>query len=288
MRSLHRPTLSTFATLFVLGCSSDSLTGTAGTIGSEGGPAAGSSSIQALVDAICSAARTCCGRAGKPAEPLADCESEVIRQVDPLQEVVNRTVVVNAARFSACVAEYQAAASSCEYPATIGKDCKGIFSGTLREGERCTRAEECIGGTDPVSCLLPISDGGAGRTGVCHDLGRGGPGDACIVSGDEHFQGTTFATSDPNPPFVYCHSADGLFCTSMANGTCEPIAKVGSPCMGLECGEDAYCDTTCIAKKPAGSACAHSSECQSVQACNNGICGPLGIAADKLCNGDFD
>jgi hypothetical protein len=241
------------------------------------------------VDAICSAARTCCGRAGRPPEPLVDCEPEVIRQIDPLQEAVNGTVVVNSARFSACLAHYRASATSCEYPASVGNDCEGIFSGTLREGERCTRAEECIRGADPVACLLPISDGGEERTGVCRTLRRGASGDACILSGGANYYGTTYSTSDPNPPFVYCHSADGLYCSSGLNRTCTPFASVGSPCAQFEgCAPDAYCDTTCVSRKPAGAACGRSSECQGVQACDNGVCGPLGIATDKLCSGDFN
>lgn len=287
MRALHVARIAAIATLVMAGCSGDDPTGKTGN--TDGGPVAGASTVQALVDAICSAARTCCARASFPSEPLVDCEPEVIRQIDPLQEAVNGTVTVDAARFATCVAHYRTAGASCEYPTSIGKDCEGIFAGTLREGERCSRSEECIRGTDPVACLLPMSDGGSARTGVCHDLRRGTAGDACIVSGGEHFHGTTYSTTDPNPPFVYCHSADGLFCSSGVQRICVPFKKVGSPCVEfLECGPDAYCDTTCIALKPAGAPCVRSSECQHVQACNNGVCGPLNIATDKLCSGDYN
>ncbi len=272
--------------ILMAGCSGDDATGA--TTGGDGGPVAGTSSIQPLVDALCGAARTCCGRAGKPPEPLADCEPEVIRQIDPLQEAVNGTVIVDAVRFATCVAHYRTSATSCTYPTAIGDDCQGMFTGTLREGERCTRAEECIRGADPVACLLPMSDGGSARTGVCHNLRRGSSGDACITSGGDRYYGTTYSTTDPNPPFVYCHSGDGLFCSSSTR-TCTPFAKVGATCQQYDgCGPDAYCDATCIAKKPAGATCVRASECRGIQACNNGLCGPLGIATDKLCSGDFN
>jgi hypothetical protein len=275
-----------FATLLMAGCSGDD---PAGASSGDGGPVAGSSSIQPLVDALCSAARTCCARASFPSEPLVDCEPEVIRQIDPLQEAVNGTVIVDTARFAACVAHYRTAATSCTYPPAIGDDCEGMFRGTLREGETCTRSEECIRGADPVACLLPISDGGSGRTGVCHNLRRGSQGDACITSGGDRYHGTTYSTSDPNPPYVYCHSADGLFCSIGTQRTCVPFKTVGSPCVEfLECGPDAYCDTTCTARKPVGAACGRPSECQGIQSCNNGVCAPLEIATNKLCSGDFN
>jgi hypothetical protein len=130
-------------------------------------------------------------------------------------------------------------------------------------------------------------DGGAASTGVCHDLKRGAAGEACIISGGEHLHGTTYSTTDPNPSLVYCDSADHLYCS--VTRTCAPFVPVGSACQTTqECGPDAYCDVTCLARKPAGSPCSGVHDCQGAQSCNSGVCGPLAVANDKTCGGDFN
>jgi hypothetical protein len=277
------------AALPLMGCSGETQTGRAGT---DGGPPGSSSSIQALIDALCAGARNCCNQAGYPAEPLADCEAEVMRQIDSLTLVVAGTVLADASKVASCVTAYRAAASTCAYPSSTFDDCQGMFSGTRHDGESCTRSEECVRGAEAVMCLKTSSGTTDPETGICHTLQRGVLGQPCSTSADRNFSGVTYTTPDPSPPLVYCHSADGLYCGYLVTTTeraCQEFAAEGAPCAdGQVCAPNAFCDATCKARKSLGSPCVARNECAELLACENGTCAPLGVASDKLCSGDFN
>src|SRR5262249_35706083 len=151
--------------------------------GTGGGPPAGDA-VQAYVAAVCSLARTCCGRASYPAAPLANCETEFVAQVDPLQEARMGTVVVDEQKLAACTRGLQALAASCSYDAQTGDGCSDFLNGTRAEGQPCDRADECVHGQSPVACIKVSTAGSANpATGVCRTLTRGQAGSPCLESG---------------------------------------------------------------------------------------------------------
>jgi hypothetical protein len=213
----------------------------------------------------------------------------VISQTHTLQGVVDGTVTVNGSVMATCAAAIQSVAGTCTFGTDITTKCENVFNGTVADGQPCRFADECKRGDGPVVCLkVSTSSVSSPETGVCHPLQRGASGSPCIFSASGNLAGATYTSPDPNPPLVFCHSDDGLSCSSPSR-TCTPLAALGTSCAGGgACAAGLYCHTTCRQKKSEGETCTGSGECADPFACKSGSCAPIPVASDKLCGGDYN
>src|SRR5262249_31447284 len=86
-----------------------------------------------------------------------------------------------------------------------------------------------------------------------------------------------------------CTSGDGYACVPVLTGpwTCAAHSAMGGHCFtDINCQQDLYCNnpklsvsgSTCLARKPPGSACMYGNECLSLS-CRGGSCQPPGPEA---------
>ncbi|HEX6765595.1 MAG TPA: hypothetical protein VF103_08965, partial [Polyangiaceae bacterium] len=131
-------------TVFWIGCGNSEPSG-------GGGPSStGNPGIDEIVNAYCSTVRSCCGAAGFPLEPVADCEAIVSGSEGFLSVLAGRAVFREPER-TQCVAAIESLSQSCLQP--VDSLCSGIFDGTGAEGTPCGDAQECRTGVEGVACL---------------------------------------------------------------------------------------------------------------------------------------
>ena len=259
-----------------LGCDGDSTTEPARPL-----PA----NIQSFIDAYCDMARACCQSAGFPAEPLADCESEFVRQTDFAPLVEGGTVLVDEAKLSGCVAEIRQAQSTCIAP-DWESACQNVFRGTRNQGEPCVDVLECVSQSEPTVCFhLREADGGD-ASGICRVAPRGALGDPCFYDcGLGENCRSDHSTPLPDTVLTLCHEADGLFCGQ----GCERLLDNGNPCESTrECGSSSFCDTSCKPRGNLGASCTSNDACSKGFYCLENSCRRTPVAANKLCSGDYD
>jgi len=264
------------------GCSANE--GSSGHGGSGGG-----APIDEFIGAYCELTRTCCGRAGLPAEPLANCEAEVERQIDLISIVREGRATLIEPAYSQCLSTLRSLRDSCD-AAQIGPGCERFWEGTVPDGGPCENVVECQLRSEAVACLIiRPADQPDATAGNCRALARGALGDPCLTSGEgsAHYA-VTYSTSEQAPPLVYCDPRDGLWCSFTTN-VCERLTPAGGTCDFLSCDVGLYCDSvnTCQPYKSAGQSCAGYDECGPEAGCVEGTCGPVPVSATKLCEGDY-
>src|SRR6185436_5020490 len=107
-----RASLVTLAVTILVGLGS-------GCHGNDSDPGAGDASTESLAKAFCKAARGCCGLAGLPPEPLADCEAEYDRQLDYVALVAKGTVKLDEPAYRACIAAFEDVARTYSVAASV-------------------------------------------------------------------------------------------------------------------------------------------------------------------------
>ena len=150
-------------------------------------------------------------------------------------------------------------------------------SGTVPVGGTCNDAvtgSECAPSSDgQTGCAF-----GEGGTQICQVQVLGAMGDTC--DGDSEADGSISrgVSNDvaPKNKGVYCDRSKALHCEG---GACTAVAAIGKPCTTDNgCVVGAYCDlfgqgsqaatNKCVAQKPGGAACSHTTECQSRDGCD--------------------
>jgi hypothetical protein len=254
--------------------------------GSGTAPASGSGDIDALIDAICRAARDCCGRAGFPLEPVANCESELVRQTEFTPLLERGTVLIDQPGLASCVDAYRRAADSCS-GADLRSACAVLFEGTREAGQPCSDSLECKMAGEPVVCVKMRGDAGDDPSeGVCVRPPRGAEGDECLADCRPNEPCRIgLSTSRTEAVTTLCHEVDGLYCAA----SCQRILDSGAACTSSSsCAKGLRCDTTCVPGLAAGSACTSGDDCLEGLACIEGQCASLPFATEKICSGDFN
>jgi hypothetical protein len=183
---------------------------------------------------------------------------------------------------------------ACDLAFPVEKEAQG----TAGPGEPCESDEDCAPGPLGVTCRpWPPEES------VCRIYVAGKKGEECFGSRDGDSSFATFSDSRIEVPL--CDRADGLVCDDV----CVAAAQEGEPCgsdgacvagqhcpgdvcvplvsPGGSCGNDpdacvdeAYCDAatgTCALRKPDGSGCYKSFECETGFCNSNHMCGPGGL-----------
>lgn len=274
-------------TALLIACGDGSADGGASGIGAGG---SSGDELERFVDSYCEMARRCCELAGKPPEPLSDCEAEVERQFDLFRAVRAGTVVLLQPALDECFAVLETAADSCEM--VLGgadNDCGEMFRGTIGEGGPCEDAIECERDADPVMCLKLRDSANPEPTGVCRQLAKAGAGEPCAMDADERSWGVTYTTQAPGPALAYCARSEGLHCP-FPESTCELLPTEGQAC-DYDCASGLYCDdgdATCKPSLPEGTPCESYSQCADGLGCFGGYCAVPGVADTEICEGDFN
>jgi hypothetical protein len=267
--------------------------GAGGTGGGTGGARDGGTgdgtttgTLQPLVDAFCATARSCCGQAGRPVQALGGCESLAANDLTVGPSLANGKVLIDSAAFAACVAAYQAAATSCTLTGVLAA-CRNLFVGTLQDGDACTSVTECRRDQGPMVCLriqpagMPTPD-----MGVCRRAPRATNGQPCLSSCQT---GSDCSVNAVNPsatdPIATCYETDGLYCP-LDQETCAPLVASGADCFWPDaCGSAAVCGTVCMAPVAKGGACTFNRDCAAGLACTNNMCADQPVANDQICVG---
>jgi hypothetical protein len=273
---------------------------TGGTGGSGGGTG---TSLVALANAFCTAARNCCAKSGLPTS-LGDCEAKFPSRVPSIAFVNKGTVTIDNTALAACTAAYNQTAATCAF-SPLETACRGVFVGTKAEGVSCgaggvpmtSGSGECKAGGGAEECVWTGDSNDPTVTGVCHTPPHGKNGDPCDTtceSGDDCT--LELLTNQANPPAAVCFENEGLYCKSDGKGgsNCAPILPPGGSCAddSMACGSTGYCDSTggtpkCKVAGTIGQSCATlGTRCLSSLVCApSGKCADQGFAFDTRCSG---
>src|SRR5581483_6479076 len=153
------------------------LAGTGGAPGTGGAGGGYAGKLKPVVDAYCAAARSCCGKAGFPADGLADCENVVPNQVYSVSLADSGAVAVDDAALQKCAAAYKDAATTCTINDVLDA-CRHVYSGTKGQGQPCQAALECRQDQGPMVCFIFNADG-VSDAGTCQPVPHGKAGDEC-------------------------------------------------------------------------------------------------------------
>lgn len=251
--------------------------------GGEAG-AAGANPLSPMIDAFCAAARSCCALAGEPAGALVACEDAAAGANGNVALVAGRTVEVDSAALAACVAAFEAAATTCVLTDVL-RACRGILRGTLAEGEACRDVMECERGAGPMVCKKLQQGTADPDIGVCTPPPRGSLGDPCGSSCEEGQEcSTTSSSPDDTYPITLCFEEDGLYCP--IGESCAAIVQDGGECIYHQaCGSDGFCLSTCESRSVEGEACQFNYGCELGLACVGGECAKEPFANGETCIG---
>jgi hypothetical protein len=235
-----------------------------------------------LVDAWCGAVRSCCGKAGFPAAPLADCESELVRQSDLVGALASGEVTAIEPAFSTCVEAFRTTGSTCTANASLFAPCNDAWSGRTMLGGSCDDVINCVN-TGPTACIMTNS----ADIGVCTALERGTLGDPCMFSVNESQHSLTYGTSEATVTAVYCDASDGLYC-AYSSDTCTALPELGQACQ-YDCAPGSTCfNDVCVTPKALGVACSDWQECESSYCGSGGVCETRPFVSDDACSGDYN
>jgi hypothetical protein len=263
-------------------------TGGRGTGGAGGGGGA-AVTLDRVIGAFCAAARSCCARDGFPTAPLANCESEFPRRQPAVASVASGAVLVDNAALAACLAAYQAAATTCTR-APVVQACRGVFIGTKAEDEPCSNQFECQRSAGPATCFKVQLAEDPPALGVCKKLQHGARDTPCLFNclAGENCSSDTITSSPDDVSFVHCFEQDGLYCPLGAETPrCAPILTQGATCNFdfAECGSAMFCDTTCKDRRILGQTCQFTSECMGGLLCVDHSCAPDPFTSEGVCVG---
>jgi hypothetical protein len=246
--------------------------------------------IQAVISSYCTALQTCCQQAGLgDAGTLDDCVSAFTSVTPEFAWAGQGALVPSPTGLNAWVTAFQQAASDCLTPLDSAWD--GVWTGTIPAGQGCFSNEECATDSDSgaVACLISarFSSAACPAEGVCvaaPGAEAGAPcGSSCIPGEDCSY--TVFG--DTKSPVGICYESDGLVCSLGEMGTCVAFTPLGGACASDDdCGDLAYCDTTCKARLVEGSPCSNGDSCTEELYCAaSGVCTRLPFATSSRCGG---
>jgi hypothetical protein len=279
------------------GGTAGSRAGGAGGDGGAGGAGGGTgpAMFQPLVNAFCTAAKSCCAREGYPKADLNDCESKFLSRLESFPLVGKGTVTVDQNALAACVAAYGAAATACTITSVYAA-CKGVFVGTQTEGQPCGGASkfgavECKPVNGSAACHWEHGTSDPTTTGTCVDIPRGRSGDECSMTCLKEDTCIVDMIGGSAPFPVACFEEDGLYCSVAANPpVCKPIVRLGDACTWDidPCGSDNYCGWTANTCQPAsklGESCADSACAKGLVCETSGKCVEQPFASETTCKG---
>jgi hypothetical protein len=253
--------------------------------GGEGGAAGGfelPEVLVELVDAFCGTARNCCEDAGQPPAALDACELAVSAGNLNFQNVARGTLTVDEDALQACVAAYVAAADSCVI-AGINAACRGVFRGTVADGEACSDGLECDRTDGPRICEVILSQGDD-APGTCVDPGRGALGTACGGDCRENSNCSSTFISVDETTTTLCFEEDGLYCRG--GEECSALLDDGEECPdGVGCSSSSLCSTTCEPLAGLDDPCFFTPDCERGLICQASICVAAPFADAYTCVG---
>jgi hypothetical protein len=285
------------------GSGGTSVGGAGGSGGTGGAGGNNSTSLAALGNAFCAAARTCCAKSTYTTT-LDDCETKFQSRLSGLAYVNRGVETIDNTALAACIAGYKETATTCAF-IPLETACKGVFVGTKAEGATCgvggvpmtNGSGECKKTGDAVECVWTGDVNVATATGTCHTPPHGKNGDLC-ASTCEHGDDCVFdLLTTPEWPTGVCFEDDGLYCKSSGTSgtsTCAPIVPTGGSCADdmSACGSRSYCDSTsgtakCTLSLTLGQTCSsYGTRCLSSLMCGTDTkCDDLGFAYDTTCSG---
>jgi hypothetical protein len=276
------------------GGNTDGGAGTGGTKGTGGNTDGGVNvgPLKPLINAVCAAARACCAKDPEtaPTTNLDDCETMLGTQYYAVPGVVKGTTTVSSTVLSACVAAYQAAATSCVLTG-VETACQGLYVGTKGDNEPCTTVLDCRQDQGTATCFkVQTASGVTPDTGTCKKIPHGARGDACLsdcLAGNSCLSDTISGDGQPAP--VLCFETDGFYCSYGSDkAVCTPIVATNGSCMlDNECGGASYCDfdsMTCLKRPALGGDCTFSSACPSQSLCISQKCTAQPLESPSFCS----
>jgi hypothetical protein len=254
--------------------------------GGEGGAAGEpeTNPLSPLIDAFCGAARACCLIAGQPEGALVACEDQAAAANTNFALAASGSVEVDPSALSSCVAAFEAAATDCVLTGVLAA-CRGIFRGTLGEGDPCTDVMECDRSAGPMVCKKLQQGTPDPDVGVCARPPRGALGDPCASSCEQGEEcSTTSSSPDDTFPITLCFEADGLYCP--IGESCAAIVPDGGDCTYHQaCGSDGFCSSSCESLAASGDDCQFNYGCADGLACVESRCTPEPFANGDTCVG---
>lgn len=267
--------------------STDGAASSDGATGDAGVDPALAQRVQAFVDALCGAARTCCASGGFGTSGLTACETDAPSQLaigTYVDAVTAGTMTVDLAYFDACIAEVQALSTTCT--AMFYGRCLLAFQGTQPDGAPCTTARDCARPAGSAVCLIQTN----ASVGTCHASQRGAMGGGCFRTCSSSICTTTRTVPAPQTTSTtYCFVDDDLYCGS--GSQCASLLPLNGTCVGdTECGPSAYCNSSkqCTARLSNGQTCTSQSECSLDSDCVGSTCVAYPLAESAFCGGMYD
>jgi uncharacterized lipoprotein YbaY len=227
-----------------------------------------------LVAAYCAGYGNCCASKGFAFNATV-CDANASSQVSP-DTICPAPGVYDPQAGGNCIAELQAALSTCSSSGSATSACDRMCNGNVAPGAACNRNSDCaLPANGTVSCALADA---SSTTTVCIVRTRGKAGDACSETCTETADGNglgcsmSIAAGTASPPTssaASCYTNDSLYCTS--SFVCQPLIAIGSACGNSDvCVDGAYCDfttTRCAAKIAAGASCSGGASCVTSAYC---------------------
>ena len=269
-------------------------TGGTGGVGGTGG-GTGAIMVQPLINAFCTAAKSCCGRESYPSAALADRESKFPSRSQYVPLLDKGTVIIDQNALATCVAAYNTVATTCTITG-LNAACKGVFVGTQAQGQPCGGtsrfgAFECRPVNGSASCHLQASGSDPTNTGVCTSIPRGKSGDECSKTclKNETCIVDMIGGSAPFPAF--CFEEDGLYCSVVTSpAVCQPFLPIDHACVWdpNSCGPGNFCgwtSNTCQAASKLGESCTDAVCAEELTCGTSNTCEASPFAAESICKG---
>ena len=228
-----------------------------------------------LVHAVCDNIGACCASAAIHFD-LATCQLNAAARIDfVLQAGAYPNVEYDPAGGARCLAAYESLLTTCR-PISIEAlhACEGLFRGTLRVGQPCSRAAQCAKPSSGEGAYCGSSDASDGGPTVCtaFPTAHAQLGDHCAGTCDTEDRCSGSAASN-----TICFRQDGLEC-DLLSFKCRKPAAIGQECGGSRgmCAIDAFCNenSICEAPRTSGSCQISDVKCAATSYCKAALCSP--------------
>lgn len=237
--------------LLALGCSDDADSADAMTADSF---------VSEVVGEVRKRAASCCSTVGAPLDESA-AEKSLMEMWDE-----RKAYPFHQGAASQCLSALRGG-SDCDVFEEMPSACDKVFRGSKGLGESCEKTWECAEAEGETSvCTLGYQ--GDAR---CTRSVMAGVGNRCDSSPDD-----THTAYECEWESQHCSDAK-----------CELRTAIGQSCVGYDCTQDAYCDSssTCVAKGKTGDPCRYGSECVSNSCGQDGTCGDEADLLRSRCAG---
>jgi hypothetical protein len=223
---------------------------------------------ESVAHAMCDNVADCCQKTGLGFN-VTSCRNEITTETQEMVASVQAgTVKYDEQAAGDCVSAIEAATKACNLE-NYTDACDKVFLGTKAEGEICT---------DSMECAIPSGGDSACENDVCVVEKPGRKDDACQRTCEKSDSYTTCIEGSDSEgegtSITICYRNDGLYCDE----TCKPLISTGATGCGwndLACPSGDYCaNDACAHRKPTGSECSWSNECQESLYCAEQLCAP--------------